>query len=124
MPNIGHVILMAPDETVLARAWELLAKEPVPREYCCFVLGKQTMKIKETGTPLKDIPLIWILHAETGCVFVEDSIMLERDLLCQEIGTVTNGSIMEAKLILRKLGWKRDEIEALEITDITTYIPF
>jgi hypothetical protein len=133
-----HVIVCAPDIVALKRAWGkmtgltldvkksqvLLYKyEPEKPEFKAPIEGKNLGNIMEVKNNRISQPYMWYIHPESGCCFIDFEGQLSSDRISYEIGPAIKMTVIECKLLLRSLGWKREDIDKLTI-DTTDPIPF
>jgi hypothetical protein len=122
-----HVIISAPSLAELTRAWfELCTKskplDPTKTVQCLY--RNSSEPVVEPPVP-KVEPLVWLFHPESDCAFVGTLNELSMDGNLVELGDCLQQTVVECKTILRKIGWPRSDIEAIEINTITKDdIPF
>lgn len=133
-----HVIICAPDITILKRFWSHITKQPLDVKKAPILLYKYEPDKPEFKAPIdgknlgnvmkmKDnrinSPRMWFMHPESDCCFIDFEGYTSSDGLCEELGPAVKMTAIECKLLLRSMGWNREDIDKLKI-DSTDPIPF
>lgn len=133
-----HVVIVAPDINVLKRFWSHITNQPLDVKKSPILLYKYEPDKPEFKAPIegknlgnimkmKDNrikePLMWYKHPESDSCFVDFKGYLSSDGMSEELGPAVKMTVIECKLLLRSLGWKREDIDKLKI-DPTDPIPF
>ena len=126
-----HVVICAPDIVALKRAWFKFTNRELDVKKAPIILYKYDPEVEEYKGKLNDVvksnridkPLFWYIHPESGCCFIDFEGYLSSDGTAEELGLAIKATVIECKLLLRSLGWKREDIDRLKI-DNTDPIPF
>lgn len=65
----------------------------------------------------KDYNLYWYIHPESDCCFVEYGDFISNDGMAERLGKAEKYTTIECKLLLRRLGHKREDIDTLVIRE-------
>ena len=128
-----EVILISPTETELAYFYSRVSAKIIDRQYTrhgyfgtVLPIQGATPKREEVKNTTKTLHEIWICHAESGCAFrgYREFDIPGHDGMCFEVGEVQDKTVQECKVLLRRLGWPREDINNLEIHSNDPDIPF
>lgn len=132
-----HVVIVAPDINALKKAWSYFTKQPLDVKKSPILLYKYEPDKPEFKAPIegknlgnimkmKEISsekLFWFIHMESGRCSVEyEDYKVSRGTL-KQLGPAVKMTVIECKLLLRSIGWNREDIDKLKI-DPTDPIPF
>jgi hypothetical protein len=131
-----HVVICAPDITVLKRFWSKITNQPLDVKKAPILLYKYEPDKPEFKAPIEgknlgnitkmkdhrinSVYMMWFFNDEKNQCYINfkgDSPKKE------EIGPAVKMTVIECKLLLRSLGWKREDIDKLHINP-TDPIPF
>lgn len=129
--NNTHVIISAPTIEDLKRAWQLMTYSDLPLDISKTVhcLYKDTTEPVVTATPepkKRNIKMYWYYHPDTDWCFVAYPNYSSGDVMAIRIGEAGEITTTDCKIALRKAGWIRSDIEAVQINtqDPEDDIPF
>lgn len=132
-----HVVIVAPDITILKRFWSTITDQPLDVKKSPILLYKYEPDNPKFEGPIEDknlgnftkkdnkinLPYVWYIHPESDCCFIDFEGQMSSDGMSSEIGPAVKMTVIECKLLLRSIGWKREDIDKLNI-DPTDPIPF
>ena len=126
-----HVIICAPDIIALKRAWSKFTNQELDVKKAPIILYKYDPDVKEHKVEINDVvkskrinkPLYWYIHPESDCCFIDFEGYVSDDRMAEQLGPAIRLTVIECKLLLRSIGWKREDINELKI-DNTHPVPF
>lgn len=123
LDGVGPIVIMAPDMDKLNKAYGKITHTKVIEEHTIFAIGqykkrtfdKMVEEILNDDKPNQLKKLLWCIHQESGCCFIEVE-DFEGDGLCSPLGEAIKQTERECKQLLSKvLGLSMKEINDIKI---------